>query len=93
MEVKYKYGKIKKQCIFEMQGRKQSEFKFSFGNLTLQYTNTYKYLGLLLDQHLSFNDCLRTLADSGSRALGSVISKIKNLKDVRYKTYSTLYNT
>ena len=73
--------------------KKQSEFKFSFGNLTLQYTNTYKYLGLLLDQHLSFNDCIRTLADSGSRALGSVISKIKNLKDVRYKTYSTLYNT
>ena len=52
---------------------KQSEFKFSFGKLTLQYTNAYKYLGLLLDQHLNSNDCIRSLADSGSRALGSVI--------------------
>ena len=43
--------------------KKQSEFKFSFGNLTLLYTKTYKYLGLLLDQHLSFNDSIRTLAD------------------------------
>ena len=46
-----------------------------------------------MDQHLNYNDCIRTLADSGSRALGSVISKLKSLKDVRYKTYSTLYNT
>ena len=73
--------------------KKQSEFKFSFGNLTLLHTKTNKYLGLLLDQHLSFNDSIRTLADSGSRALGSVISKLKSLKDVRYKTYLTLYNT
>ena len=42
---------------------------------------------------MNFNDCIRSLADSGSMALGSVISKIKHLKDVRYKTYSTLYNT
>ena len=73
--------------------KKQSEFKFSYGSLPLPYTNTYKYLGLLLDQHLNYNDCIRTLADSESRALGSVISKLKSLKDVRYKTYSTLYNT
>ena len=42
---------------------------------------------------MNYNDCIRSLADSGPRALGSVISKLKSLKDVRYKTYSTLYNT
>ena len=29
----------------------------------LNINNTHKYLGLLMDQHLNFNDCIRTLAD------------------------------
>ena len=42
---------------------------------------------------MNFSDCIRTLAELGSRAFWSVISKIKNLKDVTYKACSTLYNT
>ena len=59
-----------------MQGKNNQNLNLAL--VILQYTNTCKYLGL--DQHLSFNDCVRTLADSGSRALGSVISKLKSLK-------------
>ena len=36
--------------------------------------------------------CAKTLADSGGRALGAVISKFKNLKNVGYRTFETLYN-
>ena len=36
--------------------------------------------------------CEETQADSAGRALGGVISKEKQLRNIRFKTYSQLYN-
>ena len=48
-------------------------------------------MGIYLDPHLKFNCHIKTLADSGGRALGSLLSKFKHLKDVTYKTYTIMY--
>ena len=62
-------------------------------NTQLNYCSSYKYLGTYLDEHLNFTQCISTLSDSVSRSLGSISSKLKYLKDVRFKTYTKLYNT
>ena len=72
--------------------KRRSKFNFQYGNTQLNYCSSYKYLGTYLDEHLKFTQCISTLSDSGSRSLGSICSKLKYLKDVRFKTYTKLYN-
>ena len=78
---------------FRQNRKQQSNFQFKYGSTTLEYCPYYKYLGLYLDANLNFNNGIRTLADSGGRAFGAVISKLKHLKDVRYKTFTTIFNS
>ena len=56
-------------------------------------THEYKYLGIILDEHLKFDSCIAALASAGGRALGAIISKSKELKIVGYNTYTKLYNS
>ena len=55
----------------------------------------YKYLGIILDEHLKFDSCISALASAAGRALGAIISKFKELKNVGYHTctYTKLYNS
>ena len=48
----------------------------------------YKYLGVILDEHLNFKECSETLA-----ALCKIIGKFKTYKDLKYNTFTKLYNT
>ena len=41
----------------------------------------YKYLGLILEEHLDFKASINELCSKGGRALGACISKFKTLKD------------
>jgi len=68
-----------------------SKFKFMYGGNELDKVKHYKYLGIILDEHLTYNECVQTLADSAGRALGGVISKFKTMKDVGYDTFTKLY--
>ena len=66
---------------------------FKFGHNSLAIVLKYKYLGIILDEHLTYNECATTLADSAGRALGSVISKFYSFKNIGYSTFSKLYDT
>ena len=70
---------ITKSNIVHFSGsrKKRSNFNFHYGDTSLEYKDEYKYLGIYLDEHLNFTSCINTLADSGSRALGALISKLK----------------
>ncbi len=59
----------------------------------LDIVKEYKYLGVIFDEHLNFEECSKTLADSGGRALSAIISKFKQFKDNSYSTFCTLFNT
>ena len=59
-------------------------------NLTI--VSEYKYLGVILDDHLKYTVCSKTLADSGGRALSAVVSKFKQFKDIGYGCYTKMFD-
>ena len=64
-----------------------TDFSFTFQNKTVDIVQKYKYLGLILGEHLDFKASINELCSKGGRALGACISKFKTLKDVGYITY------
>lgn len=58
-----------------------------FGDELVEQVSSYKYLGITLDECLSFNMCYEELGLSASRALGAVISKCSTHKGLGFKTY------
>ena len=72
---------------------KQTEFQFMYQDKPLETVSSYKYLGIIFDEHLNFNKCTEILSESAGRALGSVISKFKKLQDCTFKTFTKLYDT
>ena len=53
----------------------------------------YKYLGLLLDEHLKFEPCDDMLAKLGGRALASLINKYNVSKNFNHDIFIHLFNT
>ncbi len=53
--------------------------------------NNYKYLGLLFDEYVAFNNSIKMLAESAGRALGAIVAKFKHTKDIGYNAYTKLY--
>ena len=70
---------------------KCTEIEFKLNGSTIEKVKSYRYLGIYFDEHLKFDICIKTLAESAGRALGSIISKFKSLKNVGYKSYTKLY--
>jgi hypothetical protein len=59
--------------------------------MDLSITDKYKYLCVFFDEHLTFEYCASILGNSAGRALGGVIAKFKQFKNVGYKTYTKMY--
>ena len=69
------------------------KFKFRFGNNVLELVPKFRYLGVIFDENLNFNECVGTLADSAGRALGNVISKFSSFKNIMFSTFTKLFDT
>ena len=80
-----------KNCPLQERKTKVTEFQFHLGNSVIEICTTYKYLGIIMDEYLNFEENARTLSSSGSRALGSIISTYKRMKFMGYNTYYTLF--
>ena len=78
---------------FRQKTKERSPIVFNFGPIRLSYTDQYKYLGLTLDEHMTFNDAVNGLAQSAGRALGSVINKGKHCGQLGFNTYTQLYES
>ena len=70
-----------------------TEFNFKIGNSDLDKVNRYKYLGIMIDEFLTFNDNAELLSGAANRALGSIINQFKLFKNAGYKAFSKLFNT
>ena len=70
-----------------------STFEFKLGRTVLNYSSSYKYLGLILDDHLDFNKSAELLSDAAGRALGSVINMFKNNGNLGFKTFTKLFES
>ncbi|XP_050392671.1 uncharacterized protein LOC126811173 isoform X1 [Patella vulgata] len=78
---------------FRPKRKPKSTSQFQFGTQNIEYASSYKYLGITLDEHLNFENCATILSQSGSRAMGAVISKIHSYKTISFKTYEKLYES
>ena len=56
---------------FRKKAVEQSIHSFMFGEMPLSYVSSYKYLGLLFHEFMSFSEGRKALADSAGRALGA----------------------
>ena len=72
---------------------KQSTVKFKIGSIELDYTEKYKYLGVTFDDMLTFKTATTELADAGNRALGSIIAKFRQYKQIGYKCFTKLFES
>ena len=67
-----------KILIFD-QGRKKSDLKFTLINKEIEIVKEYKYLGILLGQSGSFLATKKHIAEQASKAMFSLLRKIKCL--------------
>ena len=72
---------------------KKTDKLFKMENEEIYLVQQYKYLGLLLDEHLKFEPCDNTLAKSGGRAFVSLINKCNVNKYFNSDIFTHLFNT
>ena len=80
--------KKSKVTHFRKQGTPHSNSEFKLGNAKLEYVEKYKYLGVIFDEFLTFEQHTQAMAESGGWALGAIIAKYKKLENMGYDTYS-----
>ena len=73
--------------------RPRTSHAFTCGEHKLSITDTYKYLGYILHEHLSNTRHVKVMTGSASRSFGRVYNMFKTIKNIGYKTYETLYNS
>ena len=78
---------------FRPKRKLKTDFIFNFGESEINIVNQYKYLGIILDENLTFENCARILSESAGRALGGIIQKFKILGDTGFNTFEKMYNT
>ena len=77
---------------FRLPSVPRSLFHFSCGESTLDITQQYKYLGLILQEHLDYSITAKAVAQSASRALGLLIAKAKAYGGFPFGTFTRLYD-
>ncbi len=70
----------------------RSIFIFHLGDDPVHYVNKYKFLGLVIDEHLDYQSTVKMVAKAAGRALGLLIEKVKSYGGVPYDCYTKLYN-
>lgn len=76
---------------FGKRQQKRRDHVFCIGGECLDYTTSYKYLGVLFDEFATFKNNTENLAKSGGRALGGLISKIHSNKSIGFYTYEKMF--
>ncbi len=67
--------------------------QFFIVECTLPVVNQYKYLGVILNEFVTFNVTADILSGAANRALGAIINKYKHINGLDYTHYTQLYNS
>ena len=78
---------------FRTRRKPRTHFIFRYEDVPLEVVEKYKYLGVYFNEFLNFDESSNILAESSGRALGGIIAKFKNLKNVTYDIYTKLFQT
>ena len=76
---------------FRKKKTERSTCDFKLGNSVLDYTDRYSYLGLVLHEHVNYEETLNVLSCAAGRSLGSLCSKFKFMKNMGFSTFTSLY--
>lgn len=82
-----------KAVIFRRKRVTPPDVQLYYGKEKIEVVEGYRYLGVFLDAHLTFNQNGENLASAVGRALGGIINKCKNMKNVGYRTFSRLFHS
>lgn len=63
---------------FRQKSLEQSSVVFNFGSTVLSYTDQYKYLDMMRDERIIFQEAVSVLAQAAGRVLGSVLNTVKH---------------
>jgi len=69
------------------------EYRFKLGDLVVDYTSQYRYLGFTLGETLDYAVGVNELLTAGGRALGALVSKYFKLDGMDYETYTKLFDS
>ena len=69
-----------------------TDFTFKYGDKTVEICQSYKYLGLVLNEFLGYNITCKIIAQSANRTLGVLIAKSKAYGGMPYDCYTKLFN-
>ena len=69
----------------------KTDYVFTCGDKQLKKVDRYKYLGLLMTEHLNYEEMAKHVAKSASRALSLLITKFKSCGGLAFRTYSKLF--
>ena len=68
----------------------RTDFVFECGTDSLDFVSQYKYLGVMLDEHLDLSVMVTAVAKSARRALGLLIAKHKAFGGMPYSCFSKM---
>ena len=69
----------------------RSRSDFTYGDLTISFTDKYKYLGLWFNEHINMQFAVSELVKSASRALGALHAKFSYAGGMSFEVYDKLY--
>ena len=78
---------------FRPQRTKLTDFAFTYNNSVLEIVREYKYLGIILDEFMSFKCTSNALSKAAGRALGLLRYKLRSLKECRSSTFTKLFSS
>ena len=78
---------------FRSKKRPLTEETFYYGEQKLDIVPSYKYLGAIFDEHITFEECAKTLSKAAGRKLGHLFVMNRKLEGIGYKTFTRLYES
>ena len=78
---------------FRLKSQPRTSFKFKWDPSELEVVPSYKYLGVCLDEHLDYQNCVTALSESARKALGLLIAKSKQFGNFPFEAFSSLYES
>ena len=69
------------------------EVKFHFGDKNVERCSAYKYLGVHIDENLSFSKLDEAMSKQAKKVLGALIYKYKTMGNMGSKTFTKLFET
>ena len=90
MEVNINKTKI---VHFRKTNSERTNFNFHLGNRHIDVCETYKCLGIILNEYLDYTETANALSESVGRAFSSLIVNLYNKMDLLYSSYTKVYES